>query len=121
MRFNVAILIAVLPAVLAGPVRVPKAGDVIPDQYIVMLKEDVDDATFTSFKDTIEGKAAEALAKRGVTPTIAFAHTYNFGKVKGYSGKFDAATIEEIANLPEVSSCSANTPSSDELELTFDE
>lgn len=102
MRFNVAILIAVLPAVLAGPVRVPKAGDVIPDQYIVMLNEDVDDATFSSFKETVEGKAAEALAKRGLAPTIAFAHTYNFGKVKGYSGKFDAATIEEIANLPEV-------------------
>ncbi|KAF8470828.1 putative endopeptidase K [Kalaharituber pfeilii] len=105
MLFNVAVLIALIPTVLAGPIpTAPKAGDVIPGQYIIVLKEDLNSDEFSAHQDYVVNRYAEALSKRGETPSreTVFAHTYNFGKLKGYAGVFDDATIEEIAARPEV-------------------
>ncbi|KAI5803600.1 uncleaved alkaline protease [Peziza echinospora] len=107
MLFNVAsVLLFVLPAVFAGPIPGPlKAGDIIPGQYIVVLKDDVSSITLESHQDYVVQRKNSRLASRGletISKATAFTHTYNFGKIKGYAGKFDAETIEEIANRPEV-------------------
>ena len=98
MLFNAAALLVLIPAAFAIPAR-PKAGDIIPGQYIVVMKDTVSTADFSAHQDFVIAK--KELSKRG--KTAAFSHTYNFGKLKGYAGKFDEATIEEIANRPEVS------------------
>lgn len=99
------ILVALIPAALAGPIRTPKAGDVIPGQYIVVLKEDITTSDFQAHQDFVVNKFSASASKRDQVEARAesiFTHTYNLGNLKGYAGRFDDATIEEIASRPEV-------------------
>lgn len=100
MLFNAAALLLLLPAVFAAPATSkPKAGDIIPGQYIVVMKDDITTEGFTSHQDWV----GTAHTKRsGNGGSHAFTHTYKVGGLKGYAGKFDDATIEEIASRPEV-------------------
>jgi|SRR5690606_6306198 len=79
-----------------------KAGDVIPNSYIVVLKDSVSDAEFQSHRLWAVDSHSAALAKRGDLGTRGLKHTYNLGKLKGYSGSFDKETIAQIASRPEV-------------------
>ena len=97
------ILVPFIPAVLAGPIPIPKAGDVIPEQYIVVMNEDITTFDFQEHQDFVVNK----LSKRGGVKARAdsvFTHTYSLGKLKGYAGRFNDAAIEEIASRPEVGS-----------------
>lgn len=93
--------LAVVPA-FAAPLSVPKAGDIIPDEYIVVLKEGVSSAAFSKHQDWASQRHSAAMAKRGEAPTKTFKYTYDAGNFKGYAGKFDKATIEEIGTREEV-------------------
>lgn len=97
-------LSALITAVLAGPIPTPKAGDVITGQYIVVMMEDITAPNFQAHRDFVVNKLG-FVSKRDTVEAMAestFTHTFNLGKLKGYSGRFDDATIEEIASRPEV-------------------
>ena len=105
MFFRLLTLTALILAVLAGAIPTPKAGDVITGQYIVVMKDDVSTSGFQAHRDFVNKFVL--LSKRGEAKAMAksvFTHTYSLGKLKGYAGRFDDATIEEIASRPEVSS-----------------
>jgi len=100
-------LAVLIPAVLGGPIPAPKAADVIPGQYIVVMKEGTSTSGFQAHQDFVANKLASVSKRDGVESKAAapvFTHTYNLDKLKGYAGRFDDATIEEIASRPEVSS-----------------
>lgn len=71
-----------------------RAGDVIPGQYIVVLKDEVDTNGFSAHQEKVK-KLRTAKGNK-------IAQTYTIGNYKAYSGNFEAAAIEEIATLPEV-------------------
>ncbi|KAL2269242.1 hypothetical protein VTJ83DRAFT_4088 [Remersonia thermophila] len=99
MHFSLALL-ALVPATMAAPAAGPidkrapliqaRAGDVVPGKYIVKLKEsastDALDAALS--KVTRKGRKAD--------------HIYRNRGFKGFAGKIDDATLDEIRNLPEV-------------------
>lgn len=102
MLFNLALVAAIVPAVLGYAIPPSaKAGDIIPNQYIVVLKESVSEAEFSSHRSWATERHTEASRKRDLG-NKGMEHTYNFGNLKGYSGTFDAETIEEIASRTEV-------------------
>lgn len=101
MHFSTALL-ALLPAVLAAPAAEPldkrapviaaSAGQVVPGKYIIKLRDDADD-------DVLD-RAVGRLGKSGKSKAE---HIYRGGKFKGFAGKIDASTLEELRTLPEVS------------------
>ncbi|KAF2641137.1 subtilisin-like protease-like protein [Massarina eburnea CBS 473.64] len=82
-----ALAAVIIPLGQAAPV----SSTSIPGKWIIRLKPEADIATITAHKNS--------LARRGVGD---IKHEYGFGSFKGYSGAFDAATIDELKNLPEV-------------------
>ncbi|KAI5813591.1 alkaline proteinase [Pyronema omphalodes] len=97
--------VALLPltGVLAAPAAISKLkdGDVIQNNYIVVLKSDASSSDLQSHQAWAGRIHAESKSKRAST-SAGFKHTYEFGKMKGYSGEFDEATIKEISSRPEV-------------------
>ena len=92
------------------------ADEIIPGKYIVQLKPDTDVASVAAHHNVVREIHARNLAKRSVTAAMEEAgveREYGFGGFKGYSGTFDAATIEELKALPEVN----YTSSSEAIEL----
>lgn len=95
--------LAILPAFGSPVPATPKAGDIIPDSYIVVLNEGVSNAAFQSHQSWASGVSTASLRKRGLEVRAeTFDYTYNFGTLKGYAGTFDKETIEEIASRAEV-------------------
>jgi oryzin len=94
---------------LASAVPLPapqEAGGIIPGKYIIQLKPETDIASIAAHHSAVREIHARNLAKRDITVAEAEAgveHEYSFGDFKGYAGAFDAATIEEVKSLPEVS------------------
>jgi hypothetical protein len=78
-----------------------KAGDIIPDSYIVVLKDTASTAQLSESKAFAAAIHSEAVQKREVKAR-GIKHTYNFGKLRGYAGQFDKDTIATIATRPEV-------------------
>jgi oryzin len=78
-----------------------KAGDIIPDSYIVVLKDTVSTSELSSHKSWAQSVHSNAVAKRDVKAK-GIKHSYNFGKLKGYAGNFDKDTIATISTRPEV-------------------
>lgn len=87
----------------------------IPDNYIIKLKDHVDDAsaeTHHSWLSNIhEGGEQERLElrKRGLDSMAAdlfdgLKHTYSIDGFKGYAGHFHESVIEMVRNHPDVSS-----------------
>lgn len=84
---------------------------IIDDSYIIMFKEDVDDATIASHhlwveqvhSDTLGQYAAEGTQHPLVTSADAgLKHVYDIDGVRGYAGKFLPDTIEAIRHHPAV-------------------
>lgn len=98
MHFSVALL-ALLPAALAAPTAEPiqkrapiiaaRAGQVVPDKYLIKLREGASD-------DALEA----AISKLGKSKAD---HIYRGKKFRGFAGKLEAALLDEIRLLPEVS------------------
>ncbi|KAH8144906.1 uncharacterized protein LAJ45_11112 [Morchella importuna] len=95
--------LAILP-VFGSPVpSVPKAGDIVPDSYIVVLNEGVSDAAFQAHTSWASSVNAASMKKRGLEPRAeTFDYTYTLGSLKGYAGTFDKETIDQIATRSEV-------------------
>jgi subtilisin family serine protease len=93
-----AALLALLPAVLAAPAAEPldkrapvlaaRAGQAVPGKYIIKLKDGAD--------NKVLDRAVGKLGNRKPD------HVYRGGKFKGFAGKVDASTLEELRHLPEV-------------------
>lgn len=85
----------------AAPLTPRFTNDLIEGKYIIQLKPDTDIAAIAAHHNRVH---ARNLARRrnGDKVSAAVEREYNFGEFKGYAGSFDAATIEELKNLPEV-------------------
>lgn len=104
----VAIAAAVTPFFAsAAPVSARQAADeIIPGKYIIQLKPDADVASIAAHHNVVRDIHARNLAKRDIAAAEEEAgveREFRFGDFKGYSGAFDAATVEELKALPEVS------------------
>lgn len=90
----------------AAPISARQGADeIIPGKYIVQLKPEADVASIASHLDVVREIHARNLAKRDVAVAeeeVGVERKFGFGDFKGYSGAFDAATIEELKALPEV-------------------
>ncbi|KAL7270150.1 hypothetical protein RUND412_007150 [Rhizina undulata] len=71
-------------------------GMTVPDHYIVVLKDDVDDQTFEEHRAWATNLHERRLSRRDDSTLSGIHHHYNFATFKGYAGAFDATTIEEI-------------------------
>lgn len=91
----------------AAPVSARQAADgIVPGKYIVQLKPETDFASIAAHHHVVREIHARNLAKRDIAATeeeAGIEREYGFGDFKGYAGAFDAATIEELKSLPEVS------------------
>jgi len=94
--------LAVLPAIGTPVPKGARAGDIIPDSYIVVLKDTITTQDLDEHKNWAASIHNEALAKRGEAPRDAFKYTYDLEKLKGYAGTFDKTTIDQIASRAEV-------------------
>jgi hypothetical protein len=85
----------------AAPVPVAAVDATIPGKWIVQLKPEADVASVSSKVQDIH---ARNIARRSVSEEEqgGIEQEYALGAFKGYSGSFDAATVEEMRNLPEV-------------------
>lgn len=82
------------------------ADEIIPGKYIIQLKPDADVASIAAHHDVVRDIHARNLAKRDIAAAEEEAgveREFGFGDFKGYSGAFDAATVEELKALPEAS------------------
>lgn len=90
----------------------------IPDRYIVVFKDHVTHDVASehhSWVQTVHTKRSEeraALARRGLlqvpfleTMYEGMKHTYSVPGFLGYSGHFDAETVEAIRRQPDVGDC----------------
>jgi oryzin len=97
-----ALAAAAVPFV-AQAAPVPGAADAatIPGKWIIQLKPEADIALVSS---TVQDIHARNIARRGVSEEEqrGIEQEYVLGEFKGYSGSFDAATVEEMRILPEV-------------------
>lgn len=99
MQFFQTILLAAL-ALLPGAFAAT-AGDIVPGSYIVILKEGITTQEFSAHRAFANDLQSAALSKRD-SGHAGVRHTYNFAKLKGYSGTFDDAAIKQIASRTDV-------------------
>lgn len=111
-----ALVAAILPLnVIAAPAPEVYLPDVYPEltagnlssSYIIVLKEDTDEATFESHRSWVTSIHKNRLARRDDPVLTGWTTKYVFGKFKGYAGAFDQSTIEKIRMSPEVISRSS--------------
>lgn len=82
--------LALLPAAIGAPL-VSRTGEIIPGEYIVVLKEKVSAVAAAEFADNLQAGSRTI----GSTAT-GLKYTYDFPSLKGYSGSFDDGIIEKI-------------------------
>lgn len=89
-------LVAAAPAVKPAP----KSGDIIPNSYIVTLKNGNEARSLDTHLEWVN-----ELHNNGKRALAGVQRTYDGAtKFKGYAGLFDKETIEQIRSHPEVSS-----------------
>lgn len=92
---------ALLPAAFAAPTPAQQKREVIPNKYIVTLKEGISTEDFKSHVNWARDVHARSLTKRdtvGVEKEYSISSSFN-----AYAGEFDAATLEQLKNNPDVS------------------
>ena len=90
-------LAAVLPA-LAAPVD-KQATQVVPNSYIVTLKQGASAASFESHLSWVDDVHRRSVSKRDTTGVDK---VFNLDGFTAYSGSFDVATLQEIKKSDEV-------------------
>lgn len=88
-------LLAALPLGLAAPAPANNNG------YIITLKKDIAATGVESHIEWVNHVHARSLGRRDLN-LAGVEKTYNVGNFHGYAGAFDAATIAEIRNNPDV-------------------
>ncbi|KAI1475039.1 hypothetical protein K445DRAFT_72960 [Daldinia sp. EC12] len=91
---------ALLPAAIAAPTPASQQKkEIIPNKYIVTLKEGVTSADFKSHVNWARSVHARSLNKRD---TAGVEREYNIASFNAYAGEFDEETLEQIKNHPDV-------------------
>lgn len=102
--------LAVVYAVEAGNLlNFDNEKDVIPGSYIVVMKDETSTRDFKSHLGWAANVHQENLAKRGSSASTGMQFRFDIAGWRGYSGKFDEETINEIVNHPNVRSRSYRT------------
>ncbi|KAF2117118.1 subtilisin-like protease-like protein [Lophiotrema nucula] len=101
---RLAALAAALPFFAIGAPIVQSAAELVPGKWIVRLSPDLDAAHIAVHHAKLRQIHEKNVKKRDGTDVEAtgIENVYNFGSFKGYSGGFDAATIEALRFMPEV-------------------
>ena len=86
----------------ADILSVSNSEDVIPDSYIVVMKDEVSASAFEAHKNWLSETHRTNMTRRDLGFDGSVKHSYDFGRMKGYSGKFDRAAVDEISNDPNV-------------------
>lgn len=94
--FTVAALAALSAVDAAQLVSSADDKDVIPDSYIVVMKDSVSSLDLDSHVTWATNLHHEKLMKRGSTTTGGLKHVYKIEGWHGYSGSFDRETLDEI-------------------------
>ncbi|KAI9175845.1 hypothetical protein H9P43_006223 [Blastocladiella emersonii ATCC 22665] len=106
---KIATLLAAL-ALVVGVQAAPggkKAGDVIPNQFIVRLKPDVDQAAFTK---ALKAEVATENAREGVAVQSKVDHEFAVSAAfKGYAGTFSAGLAKRLKEHPKVAAVEQDT------------
>lgn len=99
----------------SAPILSASNAETVPDSYIVVFKDHVDESAAALHHSWIQDIHLESenlrteLRKRSQFPIAndvfeGLKHTYNIaGSFLGYSGHFDDSTIEQVRNHPDVS------------------
>ncbi|KAI4867658.1 alkaline proteinase [Hypoxylon rubiginosum] len=90
---------ALLPAAFAAPAATQQKREVIPNKYIVTLKEGITSDDFKSHLNWARDVHARSLSKRGTT---GVSHEYQINTFNAYAGEFDEETLEQIKSNPDV-------------------
>ncbi|KAI2605584.1 alkaline proteinase [Hypoxylon sp. NC1633] len=91
---------ALLPAVLAAPApAAQQKREIIPNKYIVTLKEGISSEDFKSHLNWARDVHARSLNKRD---TAGVSHEYKISNFSAYAGEFDDETLEQIKNSADV-------------------
>ncbi|KAI1405347.1 alkaline proteinase [Hypoxylon fuscum] len=91
---------ALLPIAFAAPTpAAQQKREIIPNKYIVSLKEGVSSEDFKSHLNWARDVHARSLNKRDTT---GVSHEYNIKDFNAYAGEFDEETVEQIKNNPDV-------------------
>jgi oryzin len=95
---RLALYLGAIVPIQALPFASPKA-EAVPGKYIVTLKEGIFTPQIETHLSWVNGVHARSISRRD-TSGVDKVWTQSF---KGYSGEFDAATLEAIKNNEEVS------------------
>lgn len=106
-----ALLLAALPMAAAAPA--PAAGG--SGKYIITLKDGISAHDVDSHLGWVNDVHARSIGRRDLQ-LDGVNVKYDIGSFSGYAGEFDAATIDEIRNSPEVGSAPPPCPSPSETD-----
>ncbi|CAG8461543.1 6347_t:CDS:2 [Racocetra fulgida] len=82
------------------PLISSKNANVVPDQYIVIFKKNIDQDEINSHYNQIRQLIAQT--DDGIININEIRHTYDFNDFKGYSGRFSAKLLNNIRQSSEV-------------------
>ncbi|KAI0828114.1 alkaline proteinase [Hypoxylon sp. FL0890] len=88
-----------LPAAFAAPTPAQQKREIIPNKYIVTLKEGISSEDFKTHINWARDVHARSLSKRDTT---GVSHEYQIHTFNAYAGEFDEETLEQIKNSPDV-------------------
>ncbi|KAM5442898.1 Subtilisin-like protease 10 [Microsporum ferrugineum] len=95
-------ILSVLPAADAAAIlNFENKQGIIPDSYIVVLKNDISSDDFKSHLAWATGVHNANVAKRDV-PLAGMQRTFEMDIFKGYSGAFDRATLDDLLKNEQV-------------------
>ncbi|EAS27902.3 subtilisin-like protease [Coccidioides immitis RS] len=99
---TLSISLAAASAANAAKILSPsRPDDVIPNQYIVVMKDGVSGEAFGSHRAWVSDMHHTNLTRRALL-NHGIKKTYDFMRMKGYSGVFDRDTIKDISQSPDV-------------------
>lgn len=93
--------LAVSAANAAEILSASRPKDVIPNEYIIVMRNGVSATAFSSHRAWVADIHHSNITRRGL-PRHGIHRTYDFHQMKGYSGTFDEDTLREIAQNPDV-------------------
>ena len=103
---------AYLPGLLAAPVKPEETDNVIPNRYIITLKDDIAAKDVSSHLSWVEDTHKRSLTRRDLGGVD---NTYDIGNWHAYSGEFDEGTIAEIKDNPDVRGTRLTYPGTEHL------
>lgn len=85
-----------------SPFTIPGAGQAIPDSYVVVLRKGISPQDFEAHQSWAQNKHKTRLGRRNDTNINGIHQSFTLGKMCGYHGTFDEATLAEIRQSGDV-------------------